>query len=192
MASCRPIDVVPDDRTPHKWIIPLTEDAFRAFMSTGNPAVCKVFGEGSLFSPMLFGKFFDPSDAFPLWEFEADILLANLRSSGHTTVDWFQTDQECCVLKAEVPGVDGNAVNVCFEKGKVLEISGQWKQQREPSTRDWRSSRWWETGYVRRIELPENADWKKTEATMKNDVILEVKIPLKPLASEIRQGNSSE
>lgn len=87
-----------------RWCVSLRDDVFRRFMSQGNPTVQKVFGDGSLFSPLLFGKYFDPSDAFPLWEFESEILLSNLRSSGQsTTVDWFQTDQDY-VLKAELPG----------------------------------------------------------------------------------------
>ena len=103
MTSCIKIEVHTDDRTPHKWIVALGEDVFKRFLSQGNPAVHKVFGDGSLFSPLLFGKFFDPSDAFPLWEFESDVLLSHLQSTGQSSVDWLQTDQ-AYVLKAELPG----------------------------------------------------------------------------------------
>lgn len=74
-------------------------------MEKGNATAHKIFGEGSFFSPLLFGKFFDPSDAFPLWEFESDVLLSNNhpRSSKQTIVDWSQTDTDY-VLKAELPG----------------------------------------------------------------------------------------
>ncbi|KMS98533.1 hypothetical protein BVRB_4g092230 isoform A [Beta vulgaris subsp. vulgaris] len=192
MAGLRQIEVLLEDRTPHKWIVPLTEDEFQAFLSRGNQAIRKVFGDGSFFSPMLFGKFFDPSDAFPLWEFEADVLLSNLRASGLNQVDWTQNDKEY-VLKAELPGTgEESSVQVCVEKGKILEISGQWKQHTDLKARDWRSHHWWEIGFVRRIELPENADWKKTEVTAKNDIILEIKIPMKSSASPTRQGDDSE
>lgn len=97
------LEVLTDDQTPQKWCVLLREEVFKKFMSQGGPIVHKVFGGGSLFSPLLFGKFFDPSDAFPLWEFESDILLSSLRSSGQSTIDWFQTDQDY-VLKAELPG----------------------------------------------------------------------------------------
>lgn len=103
MTSCIKLEVHTDDRTPHKWIVALGEDVFRRFLSQGNPAVHKAFGDGSLFSPLLFGKFFDPSDAFPLWEFESDVLLSHLQSTGQSSVDWLQTDQ-AYVLKAELPG----------------------------------------------------------------------------------------
>lgn len=97
------LEVLTDDHTPQKWCVLLREEVFKKFMSQGSPIVHKVFGSGSFFSPLLFGKFFDPSDAFPLWEFESDILLSSLRSSGQSTIDWSQTDQDY-VLKAELPG----------------------------------------------------------------------------------------
>ncbi|XP_040375573.1 21.7 kDa class VI heat shock protein isoform X2 [Rosa chinensis] len=111
-----------------------------------------------------------------------DILLSSLRSSGQSTIDWFQTEQYY-VLKAELPGEGKNSVQVYAENAKVLEISGQWKQQQQQkdqsktnSTRDWRSGNWWESGYVRRLELPQDADWRKIEAYVTNDLILEIKI----------------
>ncbi|XP_074319455.1 21.7 kDa class VI heat shock protein isoform X2 [Silene latifolia] len=164
MSGIRRIEVLLEDRTPHKWIVPLTEDCFNGFVTKGNNVISKVFGEGSLFSPMLFGKFFDPSDAFPLWDFEADVLLSNLRVHGFNQVDWVQNDRDF-VLKSELPGVGEDCVQVCVEKGKILEISGQYRkhQNGDPKARDWKSSHWWEHGFVRKIELPENADWKKTE-----------------------------
>lgn len=101
--SRKQLEVHTGDQAPHKWCISLGEEVFKRFIFQGSPTVHKVFNEGSLFSPLLFGKFFDPSDAFPLWEFESDVLLSNLRSSGRSTVDWLQKDHEY-VLKAELPG----------------------------------------------------------------------------------------
>ncbi|KAM1064177.1 hypothetical protein FF1_028221 [Malus domestica] len=48
------------------------------------------------------GIFFYPSDAFPPWEFESDILLSGLRSSGQNCIDWFQTDQDYVGLNSRV------------------------------------------------------------------------------------------
>ncbi|KAJ4830878.1 hypothetical protein Tsubulata_045148 [Turnera subulata] len=188
MTNCSQLEVHIEDQTPHKWRISLSEEVFKRFFTQGNQIVHKIFGDGSLFSPFLFGKYFDPSDAFPLWEFEADVLLSNLRSSGKTKVDWFQTD-EAYVLEAELPGVGSNTVHVCIDNGKIVEISGQWKQPREPKTKDWRSGHWWEHGYVRRLELPEDADWRKTEAYIKSDTFLEVRIPKSSLDCDTSQGN---
>ncbi|KAK9268346.1 hypothetical protein L1049_000095 [Liquidambar formosana] len=188
MTTCKQLEIRLEDRTPQKWCVSLREDVFKKFLSQGSPMTHKVFGDGSLFSPLLFGKFFDPSDAFPLWEFESDILLSNLRSSGQTTVDWLQTDQDY-VLKAELPGVEKNDVQVYVENGKVVEISGQWKQQKESKSSDWRSGHWWEHGYVRRLELPEDADWKNIEAHVKSDMFLEVRIPKNSSDCDISEGN---
>ncbi|KAJ6753626.1 21.7 KDA CLASS VI HEAT SHOCK PROTEIN [Salix purpurea] len=177
MASWKLLEVHTEDQTPHKWCVSLSEETFKRMFSHGSPAVHKIFGDGSLFSPLLFGKFFDPSDAFPLWDFESDVLLSNLRSSGKTSIDWYQTD-DAYVLKADLPGVGSNIVQIYVENGKVMEISGQWKPQGDQSkTKDWRSGRWWEPGYVRRLELPEDVDWRETEASVSNDMVLELRIP---------------
>lgn len=103
MSNLKLLDIKTEDQVLQKWSVALKEDVFKRFLTQGNPTVHKIFGEGSLFSPLLFGKFFDPSDAFPLWEFDSEILLSNLRSTGHSSVDWVQKDHEY-VLKAEVPG----------------------------------------------------------------------------------------
>ncbi|XVE50510.1 hypothetical protein DITRI_Ditri01bG0168000 [Diplodiscus trichospermus] len=176
MNSCIKLEVQTEDQASKKWCISLTEDVFKRLISQGSPTVQKVFGEGSLFSPFLFGKFFDPSDAFPLWDFESDSLLSGLRNSGKSTVDWFQTEH-AYVLKAEVPGVGKTNVEIQVEKGKIVEISGQLKQQGESKNKDWRSCNWWEYGNVRRLELPEDADWRNMEAYLSNDVLLEIRIP---------------
>ncbi|KAK9689071.1 hypothetical protein RND81_09G033500 [Saponaria officinalis] len=196
MAGNRHIDVLLEDRTPHKWIVPLTEDCFQGFITKANQVTMKVFGDGSLFSPMLFGKFFDPSDAFPLWDFEADVLVGNLRASGHCGVDWAQNERDF-VLKSELPGVGEDLIQVCVEKGKILEICGQYRkhQNDDSKVRDWKSTHWWEHGFVRRIELPENADWKKIEVSVKRESpVLEIKIPVKSAAagSPTHSGDASE
>lgn len=81
----------------------------------------------------------------------------------------------------------GNNVQVSVEKGKVVEVSGQWKPQRESKAKDWRSGNWWEQGYVRRLELPEDADWRRIEAQVSNDILLEIRIP-----RNLSDGNPSQ
>ncbi|XP_051134024.1 21.7 kDa class VI heat shock protein [Andrographis paniculata] len=168
-SSSKPIEIHCEDPSPKKWSHPLKEDVLAALMTRDNSlAVCK---PGSLFNPLLFGKFFDPSDAFPLWEFDSDALLPN---SGQRVVDWGQTETDY-VLRAEFPGLGFNSgLHICVENGKILEISAQWRESR---ANDWRNNHWWEHGGVRRIELPENADWRKAEARLQNDVVLEIRIP---------------
>ncbi|KAJ4963918.1 hypothetical protein NE237_023857 [Protea cynaroides] len=193
MSSRKQLEVRTEDLNPQKWRVSLTEDMFESLNPKHSPTLLKVFGDGSLFSPLLFGRFFDPSDAFPLWEFESEILLSALRSSGSkSTVDWSETATEY-VLKAELPGVGTYNNQVCVENGKIMEISGQWKQQqlRESNTRDWRSGHWWEYGYVRRLELPEYADWRKMEAIVYDDMILEIRIPKIPSKFDIPQASEN-
>jgi hypothetical protein len=97
----------PVDAAAPKWRMSLLENTFAGFLqgAGADSAARAVFAEGSLFSPFLFGKFFDPADAFPLWEFEPEVLLAALRrGAARTTVDWGETDAEY-YLRADVPGM---------------------------------------------------------------------------------------
>ena len=76
----------------------------------------------------------------------------------------------------------GKNVQVHAENQKALEICGQWNVQREVrNNKDWRSGNWWEIGYVRKLELPDDADWKRVEAFLTNDSLLELKFPRKIL-----------
>ncbi|KAK3138359.1 hypothetical protein QOZ80_5AG0367770 [Eleusine coracana subsp. coracana] len=164
-----------------KWRMSLLENTFTAFLqqAAGADAVAKasVFAEGSLFSPFLFGKFFDPADAFPLWDFEPEVLLASLRrAAARTTVDWAETDSEY-YLRTDIPGGRKCEVEVSGDAMKVIDISGLWRAP-PADGRDWRAGRWWEHGFVRRVELPEDADWRKVEAYFDDgDGSLEIKVP---------------
>ncbi|KAK4484413.1 hypothetical protein RD792_006992 [Penstemon davidsonii] len=190
MSNYKQIEIQFEDPNPRIWCHALKEDGFGRFMSKENPIVEKIFGAGSFFSPLLFGKFFDPSDAFPLWEFESDVLLPN-NNSNLRKIEWFQTDNEF-VLKAELPvpaaGLGNNTIQVCVVNGEILEISGQHRDSKSKS-KDWKSSHWWEHGFVRRLELPKQTDWKKSEAHLKNDVVLEIKIPKIPPNCDVPQLN---
>ncbi|CAF1759873.1 hypothetical protein HID58_087749 [Brassica napus] len=175
------LEIYTEDKTPGKWSVPLSEEVFRRFLSGAGGSEKAVFSEGSIFSPFLFGKYFDPSDAFPLWEFEADVLLASLRSVGQCRVDWSQTDQTY-VLISDLPVVGKNNVQVYVDvNGKMMEISGQWNINKKTAANgDWRSGRWWEYGYVRRLELPGDADPQNSEAFLSNKddySFLEIIIP---------------
>ncbi|XP_062077834.1 21.7 kDa class VI heat shock protein isoform X2 [Humulus lupulus] len=151
------IEVIRDDQTTKKWCVALREDVFKRFMCQGNNN-----------TTLIINKVF-----------------------GLTTVDWFRTphDQNY-VLKSELPGigVGKTSVQVVYnEKQKAVEVSGLWNQQQRESKsiiKEWRSGKWWEYGYVRRLELPEDADWRKIEAYLTNDTLLEIKIPKKNLDFE--------
>jgi len=108
-----------------RWRMSLLENTFAGFLqgAGADAAARAVFAEGSLFSPFLFGKFFDPADAFPLWDFEPEVLLAALRrAAARTTVDWAETDAEY-YLRADIPGTR------CSIDRRLLHVS-----ERAPST----------------------------------------------------------
>lgn len=86
------------------------------------------------------------------------------------------------LLTSASTGVGKGVIRVTIEDEKVLEVSGQLRLKIEAGVKDWRAGNWWEHGCVRRIELPENADWKKTEAFLStgDHTLLEVKIPKIP------------
>ncbi|KAF0927083.1 hypothetical protein E2562_029842 [Oryza meyeriana var. granulata] len=170
-----------DGAAAPRWRMSLLENTFNSFLQSSGggaeaAAARAVFGEGSLFGPFLFGKFFDPADAFPLWEFEPEVLLAALRRGARTTVDWAETDSEY-YLRADIPGGRKCDVEVSGDAMRVVDISGLWRAP-PPDSRDWRAGRWWEHGFVRRVELPEDADWRKVEAYFDDgEGSLEIKVP---------------
>ncbi|GJM88985.1 hypothetical protein PR202_ga05575 [Eleusine coracana subsp. coracana] len=175
--------VEPPRRPPlHHEKSPIGNEDVQTEIGLGRPpartlAKASVFAEGSLFSPFLFGKFFDPADAFPLWDFEPEVLLASLRrAAARTTVDWAETDSEY-YLRTDIPGGRKCEVEVSGDAMKVIDISGLWRAP-PADGRDWRAGRWWEHGFVRRVELPEDADWRKVEAYFDDgDGSLEIKVP---------------
>lgn len=71
-----------------------------------------------------------------------------------------------------------------------MEISGQWKPQRDSKANDWRCGHWWEYGYVRRLEMPEDADSKNIEAHIysNSSILLEIRIPKIPQGCNPPQG----
>ncbi|XP_020577618.1 21.7 kDa class VI heat shock protein [Phalaenopsis equestris] len=171
-----------DDENSQKWLLPLNEDVFISYLSQAGEIAQKVFGEGSLFSPLLFGKFFDPADAFPLWDFDSELLLSRFHRASKSSVDWSETHDQY-ILRAELP-VEGRSVEVaiCGDKKNLIEISGIWKVG-NPTVRDWKLRKWWEYGFVRRLEVADDADCRKMEACINNDVTLEIIIPKRPSAN---------
>lgn len=87
-------------------------------------------------------------------------------------------------------GTGRNNIQVHVDKGKVVEISGQWKQQRDSKANDWRCGHWWEHGYVRRLEMPEDADWRNIEAYIYNETFLEIRIPKSQHGCDLPQGKA--
>ncbi|KAF6163004.1 hypothetical protein GIB67_021153 [Kingdonia uniflora] len=178
MSSRKQVEDITDDQTLQKWNMSLRKDVFDSFISRSEPILHKIFTGGSLFSPLLFGKFFDPSDAFSLWVLESEVQLSRLCNSGQSTSDWFETEVDYNIVALLKAGVKKYSdVQICVENGMVLEISGQWRPQQETGAKDWRSEHWWVFGYARRLKLLENSDWRKIKANVDDEIILEMRIP---------------
>ncbi|KAJ8478508.1 hypothetical protein OPV22_022235 [Ensete ventricosum] len=94
MPPPRVIEVRSGDQSSHsqKWRVASRKTCLIASLLAAG------FGEGPLFSPRLFGKFFDPADAFPLLEFEAETLLSGPGNTSETAVDQSETDSEYVLL----------------------------------------------------------------------------------------------
>lgn len=75
-------------------------------------------------------------------------------------------------MRADLPGLKKDDVNVGVENGRVLKISGQWNNNNRPDG----CAEWWKAEYIRRFLLPDNGDIEQTHASM-DDGILEITIP---------------
>ncbi|KAK8952744.1 21.7 kDa class VI heat shock protein [Platanthera guangdongensis] len=191
----RALEVRPEPRKAQKWRVPLYEDVFSSFLARGGETVRRIFGEGSLFSPLLFEKFFDPADAFPLWEFDPEALLLPGHSSAakSAAINWSQSDN-AYFFRSELPAGASNVnveVALCGDKGRVIEISGKW-EEKEAGGENWRNNQWWEHGFVRRLEVPDDADLMKMEACIADDVALEIKLSKNASNSHINDGEMKE
>lgn len=92
-----------------------------------------------------------------------------------------------------ISGAWENDVRVYVDNGKVVEISGQWRQHKDQSkVKDWRCGNWWEHGFVRRLELPEDADWRSMEARLNAEMYIELRIPKKGSCCEEKIGSGNE
>eukprot|EP00253_Pinus_taeda_P005689 PITA_05689 len=151
---------------------PLTEASFNSFFSLRRDVLDTYFRSGYLFNPFVFGRFTDPSDPFPLWNYTPyTIWPRDTASLSKSRVDWSQTDDRI-FMRADLPGLKKDDVNVAVENGRVFKISGQWNHNNRPDG----CAEWWKAEYLRRFLLPDNGDIEQTHASM-DDGILEITIP---------------
>ncbi|KAK8967611.1 21.7 kDa class VI heat shock protein [Platanthera guangdongensis] len=82
-------------------------------------------------------------------------------------------------------------VALCGDKGRVIEISGKW-EEKEAGGENWRNNQGWEHGFVRRLEVPDDADLMKMEPCIADDVAMEIKLSKKVSNSQINDGEMKE
>ncbi|PSR93161.1 Alpha crystallin/Hsp20 domain protein [Actinidia chinensis var. chinensis] len=95
--------------------------------------------------------------------------LANVR------IDWKETP-EAHIIQADLPGLNKEEVKVEVEDGRILQISGEKKREKEEKTDKWHRVERSVGKFVRRFRLPENVRTDQIKATMENGV-LNVSVP---------------
>lgn len=159
-------------RQAERWKEPLTEASFNSFFSSRRDVLDTYFRSGYLFNPFVFGSFRDPSDPFPLWNCTPYIIWsADTVCLSKSRIDWYQTD-DSIIMRADLPGLKKDDIDVIVENGQILKISGQWNQDNQQND----CGKWWKVEYMRRFTLPDNADIEQAHASM-DDGFLEIRIP---------------
>jgi len=90
------------------------------------------------------------------------------------TVDFYE-EKDDIVVKAELPGIDKNNVEVNLTD-HTLTIKGEKKKEEEVKEKNYYRSERSYGSFVRALELPTNVHADKVKATFK-DGVLEVRLP---------------
>lgn len=89
---------------------------------------------------------------------------------ANVQIDWKETP-ESHVFKADLPGLKKEEVKVEVEDGRVLQISGEKKEEREEKNDKWHRVERVRGKFMRRFQLPENSKLDEVKATMENGVL---------------------
>ena len=94
-------------------------------------------------------------------------------------VDMYENEKEI-VVKAEVPGIDKEDINISVSDGTLM-IKGETKKEEETKEEDYYYAERTYGSFSRRLELPEKVQESKIKANFK-DGILEIHLPKAPEA----------
>ncbi|WP_228597006.1 Hsp20 family protein, partial [Campylobacter coli] len=78
---------------------------------------------------------------------------------------------EAHVFQADLPGLKKEEVKVEVEEGRVIQISGERKLEKEEKADTWHRVERSSGSFVRRFRLPENAKLDGVSAAMENGVL---------------------
>ncbi|XP_068644099.1 18.2 kDa class I heat shock protein-like [Aristolochia californica] len=130
--------------------------------------------------PSFFGQrtnIFDPFSMDPFQGFPFNTLatsgtsLSNEASQlANTRIDWKETP-EAHVFKADLPGLNKEEVKVEVEEGRVLQISGERRKEKEEKNDKWHRVERSSGKFLRRFRLPENAKLDQVKAAIENGVL---------------------
>lgn len=96
-------------------------------------------------------------------------------------VDMFE-DEDDLVIKAEVPGMTKEDLDVCIT-GDLLTITGEKKSQEKTEEKDFYYEERSFGSFTRKLHLPIETETSKATATFQ-DGLLEIRIPKSPVAKE--------
>ena len=91
-------------------------------------------------------------------------------SFANTRIDWKETP-EAHVFKADLPGVKKEEVKVEVEEGRVLQIRGDRRVEKEEKNDKWHRVERSSGKFMRRFRLPENVKVNEVKAAMENGVL---------------------
>lgn len=120
-------------------------------------------------------KYFNTFFRNPLSLMAAPILTSPLREDGiNPSVDIYN-DGDDLVLKAEVPGISREDLDISFDHN-VLTLSGEKKQESEVEEKDYHRIERSYGSFSRSFKMPDDVDADKAKALFK-DGLLEIRIP---------------
>lgn len=120
-------------------------------------------------------KYFDTFFRNPLSLMAAPILTSPLREEGiNPSVDIFN-DGDDLVLKAEVPGISREDLDISFDQN-VLTISGEKKQESKIEEKDYHRIERSYGSFSRSFKMPGDVNADEAKASFK-DGLLEIRIP---------------
>ncbi|XP_030526697.1 17.8 kDa class I heat shock protein-like [Rhodamnia argentea] len=89
---------------------------------------------------------------------------------ANARIDWKETP-EAHVFKVDLPGLNKAEVKVEVEDGRVLQISGERRREKEEKTDKWHRVERSTGRFMRRFRLPENVKLDEVRANMENGVL---------------------
>ncbi|KAK7362800.1 hypothetical protein VNO77_04923 [Canavalia gladiata] len=113
------------------------------------------------------------NNAFMNSPFSTAIALPELRGNTaflNSQVDWKETP-EAHVFKADITGLSKEEVKVEVEDGRVLQISGERKVEKEDKSNAFHHVECSSGKFMRSFTLPENVKLDQVKASMDNGVL---------------------